>query len=250
MGVSGPPSSAISYQWSKDGQVIAGATSPNLFLSGTTLASAGLYSLAITTSAGTTKTDSLRLRVNDPGVVVYDVKGTGALATSKLNSTLSFEGLLLVDRDSEQSAFFWLTTIGTQKVCTIERRADMGCRSTGPSVGTTTVFALVANSGAYPALEREFIWLSGADALIQLRTSPAAYVLAPEKMSGQLNSLTLAEGVAIQTQNASLTLNKVQTLASRTNPQALESLEAAISRLAADYASKGYSIQSNSIEPN
>ncbi len=61
---------------------------------------------------------------------------------------------------------------------------------------------------------------------------------APAALTGQFNSLTLAEGTAIQIQNATLTLDKPQTIKARTSA---ENLEAAIARISAEWKSKGYS---------
>jgi hypothetical protein len=232
--VTGP--GVITYQWLKDGKTIAGATARELSIGQASLSNAGLYSLAITTSAGKVTTDPLRLIVSDPGLLIFGINGTGTAAVSAGKTSLAFKGMVVMDCTAQRGAIIWFDD--KAKTYSVEMREDLSSHSTGPSVGTTTVFSAVAVTGTHPDVEQEFIWVTGTDALIALDATKKTMV--PAALTGQLNSLTLAGGTAIQIQNATLTLDKVQTLKARSTTPA-EDLEAAIARISAEGMSKGYS---------
>jgi hypothetical protein len=59
----GTGSGSISYQWSKDGSPISGATSPSLNISSISASSAGSYSLAVTGACGTVTSNNAALTV-------------------------------------------------------------------------------------------------------------------------------------------------------------------------------------------
>jgi len=104
-------SGSISYQWSKDGAVIAGATSPNLTLTNVTAAAAGSYLVIATNSAGSNQSNTANLTVNaatPPTIVTQpltqvvvvgarlaltvDVTGTGPLAYQWRKGGLAIAG--------------------------------------------------------------------------------------------------------------------------------------------------------------
>jgi|GEM_PF-2226090 len=64
-GVVGP---GDSYQWFKNGEAMAGAAEPTLTIAGVDLADSGAYSVAVTNSAGTTRSRPAYIRVVSPSL--------------------------------------------------------------------------------------------------------------------------------------------------------------------------------------
>lgn len=221
--VAGPAGAVISYQWLKDGKPIANAKSDTLSIPNASLADAGLYSLVITTSAGKVTTSPRRLYVSDGTFLVYTIKGNGLLSTTTGNRSFAFAGFLLMDRAANRGAIVWVDA--KAKTYLVEIRDDLTAQSTGPSPGTVTAMRAIASDGT----SDDTIWLAGTDALISLNSAGTVKTLAPATLTGVLNSITWSEGLEIQVQTASLTLDKVKTLRTRQSPQG--DLESEINRI-------------------
>jgi formylglycine-generating enzyme required for sulfatase activity/sugar lactone lactonase YvrE len=225
----------ISFQWLKDGKPITRATSRELLIGEVGLSDAGLYSLVIKTAAGKVTTPPLRLIVGDPGLLVYATRSSGTLTTGAGKQPFTLTGSLLIDRDIQKGAFLWQDI--KAKTYWIEMRPDLTAHSTGPSMGTTSLLSAATAQGQHPNTEIESIWLAGTDTLVLLGGTPPLRTLAPVRFIGHLNTLTLDQGTGIQTQSATLTLDKPATLKAR---QLGESLETALERIKSELAAKGF----------
>jgi len=87
-------SGSISYQWSKDGVVIAGATNPSLTLTNVTAAAAGSYVVIATNSAGSNQSNVANLTVNSataPTIVTQPLTQV-VVAGARLVLTLDVTG--------------------------------------------------------------------------------------------------------------------------------------------------------------
>ena len=83
-------SGTIAYQWSKDGVTLSGATSSTLIVPSTTAASAGVYRVSATNTAGTTVSQPATLTVTAPPVAPAIVRSpTGQ--TIAIGGTVAFE---------------------------------------------------------------------------------------------------------------------------------------------------------------
>jgi hypothetical protein len=112
--------------------------------------------------------------------------------------------------------------------------------STGPFTGSVSVLSRAITDGEHPDTEKDILWFTGTDLLNRLngRINPATNAIAPARMAGAVQTLSLADGVAVEVLNASLTLNPSQTL--RTRAGQGESLSTAIARIAGEFAARGY----------
>jgi hypothetical protein len=79
----------ITYQWTKDGAPITGATSTTLTLNAVTLASAGSYRLSATNTAGTAQSNPASLTVNE-AVVAPSITTQPVNATAMVGGTVTF----------------------------------------------------------------------------------------------------------------------------------------------------------------
>ncbi|HRE07583.1 MAG TPA: immunoglobulin domain-containing protein, partial [Opitutaceae bacterium] len=79
----------ITYQWTKDGAPIAGATSTTLTLNAVTLASAGSYRLSAMNAAGTAQSNPASLTVTE-ATVAPSFTTQPANATATVGGTVTF----------------------------------------------------------------------------------------------------------------------------------------------------------------
>jgi hypothetical protein len=79
----------ITYQWTKDGAAVAGATAATLTLNAVTLASAGSYQLTATNAAGSAQSAVVTLTVTEP-VVAPSITTQPVNATATVGGTVSF----------------------------------------------------------------------------------------------------------------------------------------------------------------
>ena len=226
--ITGP--GAISYQWLKNGQAIAGKTGTTLQISPVTLSDGGVYSLAVKTSAGTITTDPEILVVRDRGILVYSINATGNSTTAVSKQAASFGGYLVRERSStDKFHFFWMNI--TPKTYSYEVRTDISEKSTGPFDGSTSVLRAYHEDQG----DEEMIWLSGTDVLTTLNTS--LKTLAPATLRGQINSALDDSGMAIEMLNVTLTLDAPQTLKARTSDSNAETTK---TRLTNEIKAQGY----------
>jgi len=116
---SGNGSGTVSYQWTKDGNAISGATSPSYNVSNINAASAGNYALAVTGACGTVTSNNAALTVisavptaqstcagsnatfsttvNSPSTVAYQWRKNGTDISGQTNATLSLSDVSSAD---------------------------------------------------------------------------------------------------------------------------------------------------------
>ncbi len=224
---------ATSYQWLKDGKVIKGATGSTLTLSGVKPGDAGLYSVIITTPSGKVTTPAGKLVVNDQGLLIYKLNGTGTAYEGVLSRAEAITGYLVLDRSGQRGGLIFGTKNGSVKSHRVELHEGLHTHSTGPVPKSQTVITEVEEDAFV-------IWLRGIDSLLTM--SKTDQTLGPKTLSGFLNSLSLTPSVHIESVTLSLTLDMIESGHTRA---AEESLESALSRLSQALQSKGSALISD-----
>ena len=225
--VTGP--GTIAYQWLKNGAPISGKTSSALAFNPVSITDGGLYTLKITTSAGTISTESKTLVVGDSGLLVYSMKVTGNSTTGGTKQSANFGGYLVRERSTGKSHFFWLDA--AKKTYVYELRSDLTEKSTGPFVGSTTALRGYVSEES----DEEMLWFSGTDAVTALNTS--IKTLAPSAMTGQINNVIKESRTSIEVLNVALTLDAAQTLKARTTDA---NAAATVTRITNEIKALGY----------
>jgi hypothetical protein len=227
------PTATASYQWFKDGVAIAGAKGASY-----TANSTGIYSVQVTSTLGSTVLGnvtstswSVATQDNAAGILVYNITGNATRTSGSTETTGNFTGYMVVDRVSNNAAFIQTYTIGFAKRNSLEERPDIAAASTGPVVGSRTVFAGSMNAGDDADLDHDVVWITGRDAenIVAPATTtpsvqPAIKVFAPTTMSGVAGMLIRdgASGPEIDSFNVTLTLNSTLTANAYRNNQTLE----------------------------
>ncbi len=169
-------------------------------------------------------------------VLVYTLKATRNLAT---NSTLQIStntGFFLANQYNNSSSFIWLGGASNSPTYSVENHSDIDFHPTSRSIGGTALFSLAVTNGLFPNLEKDFIWISGTNSLNTFNSNHLG--IAPASMNGILNTLTLQGGTTIQSINATLTLDKTNTLIAITNN---EGVSDTLARLTNALNLKGFS---------
>jgi hypothetical protein len=78
---------------------------------------------------------------NSAGILVYNITGNATRTSGSTETTGNFTGYMVVDRVNNNAAFIQTYTIGFAKRNSLEERPDIAAASTGPVVGSRTVFA-------------------------------------------------------------------------------------------------------------
>jgi hypothetical protein len=238
--VSGPPSSLISYQWFKDGRLLRGQTSRTLTISSIRLADAGVYELVITTSAGSERTNQRRLIVPDRGLLIYNLGGTGFDATAGQNTGRRANAVVVIDRVNQKAAFIWHATDASGKRFRVEQYPEgIAMHSTGPAVGSTSVLSRAETAGAVPNIGKDLIWFTGTDSWRRLiaKNGSTTEMLGPTRLKGGVHTLSLSNGVAIKTLDATMSLEANLTLRARSGSW---SFDQAVNRITEEFATRGY----------
>jgi hypothetical protein len=251
------PTATASYQWLKNGVAIAGAKGASY-----TANSTGIYSVQVTSTLGSTALGnvtstswSVATQDNSAGILVYNITGNATRTIGSTEFTGNFTGYMVVDRIYNNAALIQTYNVGFAKRNALEIRNDIAAASTGPVVGSRTVFAgsvisrnetvlsgnLTGNQSFTiddPDISHDLVWISGRDventfpATTTPTVQPAVKLYAPATMSGVAGML-FRDGatVEIDSFNVTLTLNLALTAnAYRLNQnlnQAIESTRAA-----------------------
>jgi pectin methylesterase-like acyl-CoA thioesterase len=85
-------SDPVTYQWKKDGSVIAGASSPSFTIDKVAVSDAGNYTVTITNSAGSATSTAAVLTVNSPPVIVTQPVGATVAAGQNVTFTVAATG--------------------------------------------------------------------------------------------------------------------------------------------------------------
>jgi hypothetical protein len=208
-----------SYQWFKDGVAITGATGSSYTANGT-----GIYSVRVTSTIGSTVLGnvtstswSVALQDNSAGVLIYNLAGNATRTIGAGETTGNFTGYFVVDRINNNAAIIQTYSLGFAKRNSLEIRNDIAAASTGPVVGSRTVFAGSLNSGNDP-VDHDIVWITGRDvenvfpATTTPVAQPAARVFAPATMSGIAGMLVRGQNaVEIDSFVVTLTLNTALT---------------------------------------
>jgi hypothetical protein len=165
-------------------------------------------------------------------------------ATRTIGSTEftgNYTGYMVVDRINNNAAFIQTYNVGFAKRNALENRPDIAAASTGPVVGSRTVFAGSVNSGDEADIDHDLVWITGRDAentfpaTTTPSVQPAVKLYAPATMSGVAGMLVHLEdgSVEIDSFNVVLTLNPALTAnayrLNQTLEQAIESTREAAS---------------------
>ncbi len=240
------PTATASYQWFKDGVAITGANGSSY-----TTNSTGIYSVRVTSTSGSTVLGnvtstswSVAPQDDSAGVLIYNITGNATRTIGSTETTGNYTGYMVVDRINNNAAFIQTYTNGFAKRNALEERPDIAAASTGPVVGSRTVFAGSMNSGDEADIDHDLVWITGRDventfpATTLPSVQPVVKVFAPVTMSGVAGML-IRDGASVEIDsfNVTLTLNSVLTAnAYRTN----QTLEQAIISTRAAAAATGF----------
>jgi PKD repeat protein len=247
-----PTNATATYRWFRNGVVINGATGSSYNVP-VNAGTAGSYSVEVTSKIGATtigsvlsKSWSVALQDNSAGVLIYNITGNATRSIGSTETTGSYTGYMVVDRINNNAAFIQTYTNGFAKRNSLEDRPDIAAASTGPVVGSRTVFAGSMYAGDEPNIDHDLVWITGRDVenTVAPATStpsvlPAIKVFAPATMSGIAGMLIRdgASGPEIDSFNVTLTLNNTLTAnAYRTN----QTFEQAIISTRAAAAAAGF----------
>lgn len=84
--------SATTYQWSRDGNILTGATSSSLPLDDLSLADAGVYEVAVRNACGATSSAPIQLTVSEPAVIEESPADVVVCAGGSLTLTVRVSG--------------------------------------------------------------------------------------------------------------------------------------------------------------
>ncbi len=226
----------LAYQWNKDGKPIKDAKSSTLTLPVTdAAATAGAYT--VTVSSGTLKVTSAPayLRVTDPGLLIYKFTITGNSFSGTRSSPIALTGLLIVDRLNQRGGIISYGKNG--RLDTFQAELDEGLRthSTGPITNSQTVVSKVVKTGDAPQEEVASLWLRGTDGAVTF--SATDKTMAPRTLAGFQTELTLEGGTDVQSLSINATLDNAASLQAR---QAGETVEQTLNRLSAGLQQRGF----------
>ncbi len=135
--VSGP--GQFSYQWSFNGKNIIGATSSTLTLDNLHPNQSGDYAVTITSSYGSTTSDSATVVVTTQNILIYNYSGTGKTTTAE-NIPYVYSGQLFFVPDTTNGVFVGWSTIKGKRQYWISDLSDyLVVRIPGPGTQSYTV---------------------------------------------------------------------------------------------------------------
>jgi hypothetical protein len=200
----------LSYQWYKNGVAIGNATTSNYTISNVNYSTAGAYSVQVTSKLGTkilgsvtsdvwsiTPTDAL-------SILVYTMTGNATRTAGAVENTGTIQGYFIVDRANNNAAIIQTYGTGSAGRNSLELRNDVGAYSTGPVVGSRTVFAGSLSSGD-AATQHDIVWVTGVDSQVDVATGKT--VFAPSTMTGIIGTIAQESAVEIDSFNITLTLS-------------------------------------------
>ena len=218
---------ATAWQWLKNGTPIKGAITSTLNVPNVDASSVGLYSVTVTTPNGKVTTVPAQLRINDSGLLIYKLTGTGKAYAGTVATNAALSGYLVLDRAGQRGGLIIGSKSGSQNIHRLEIHEDLDTQSTGPVPKSQTVVSeLVAGEFA--------LWMDGTDGLLTISKTDKA--VGPATMKGFANSIDLDSNVRIETVSLTLALDAVNSTPARLNQ---ETVEQAMSRISQDMQAKG-----------
>ncbi len=218
---------ATAWQWLRNGVVIRNATSSTLNVMNVDASSAGLYSVTVTTPAGKITTSPAQLRVNDTGLLIYKLTGTGTAYAGATATTGAVTGFLVLDRAGQRGGFLFNSKSGSQNIHRLEVHEDLNTQSTGPVPKTQTVVSELVG-GEYS------LWLNGTDGLLTVGKTDKA--VGPATLKGHANSIDFGQTLRLETVSLTAALDALNSAPARLDGEALEQ---GLNRLSQDLQSKG-----------
>jgi alpha-tubulin suppressor-like RCC1 family protein len=218
---------ATAWQWLKNGLAIRNATSSTLNVMNVDASAAGLYSVTVTTPAGKITTAPAQLRLNDSGLLIYKLTGTGTAYGGTTATTGAVTGFLVLDRAEQRGGFLFNSKSGSQNIHRLEVHEDLNTQSAGPVPKTQTVVSeLVA--GEYS------LWLNGTDGLLTISKTDKA--VGPATLKGQANSIDFGQTLRLETVSLTAALDALNSAPARLDG---ETVEQALNRLSQALQVKG-----------
>jgi hypothetical protein len=225
----------LTYQWLKDGKPIKGATAATLTVPVTNAASAGSFSVVVTSGKLKVSSQPARLRVADSGLLVYRLSATGNTFAGTSSASVKYTALLILDRGNQRGGLIRFGTSGKLKTFAVDVDESVRMQSTGPVPNSQTVVSKVRREGEAPAEAMATLWLRGTDGVQTFSATDRA--VAPKTLSGFQVELSQDEGTEVQTLSLTATLDLP---ASQLARQGAESVEQALSRLSAGLQQQGF----------
>jgi hypothetical protein len=225
------------YQWLFNGKVLGNSTENSLSLNNVRASSAGFYSLQITNSAGKANAANWVVALEQSGVLVYTLKGTGFSTSGHREMKRSISGLLVVDEVNQNAAIIITGgKAGVDGYNQLIEKNEVSMHSTGPIKGSRTVISGsiirdLDSTDDNGTEEIESLWISGLDSVVKLSSS--LEVVAPKSLKGFMATLSLDNTFvpSIEEYSINLSLDMVNTLNAANNSETLSSAVARIRSL-------------------
>ncbi len=218
---------ATAWQWLKNGVPIKGAISSTLTVEDVDVSDAGLYSVIVTTPDGKVTTVPAQLCLNDSGLLIYKLAGTGKTYEGAVSAKAVLSGYLVLDRAGQRGGLILGGKNGNLKIHRVQLHEDLHTQSTGPVPKTQTVVSeMLADELA--------LWLNGTDSLLKINKTDMA--VGPVALKGFANSIDAGSTLQLETVNLTLMLDAANSATARLFQ---ETVEQALARISQDLQAKG-----------
>ncbi|MEI8284726.1 MAG: putative Ig domain-containing protein [bacterium] len=233
--VASTANATLSYQWYKNGLAIGNATASSYTIPTLDYATAGAYSVKVTTKVGTTTIGSVTSEVwsitpsDALSILVYTLTGNATRTAGAVESSGTISGYFVMDRANNNAAIIQTYGSGLLARNSLETRNDIAAYSTGPVTGSRTVFAGSLNSGN-STTDHDLVWITGKDSAVTVATGKT--VFAPSTMSGIIGTIAQSSAVEIDSFSIALILNN--SLTANASSSNLTSTITAVRKAASD----------------
>lgn len=182
-------STAVTYQWKKDGQILAGANSATLVISNATAADAGAYTVDVTNASGTTTSSEAVVAINSAPALVSPLFAVNAAAGDPVTLSATFSGFPppsyvwskdgVVVAGATESSYSFIASSSTAGSYTVTAQNSAGSASSTAQVsvaaaatgllsisslsdGITENFNSLGKSGSYAISgSNYYVWTNG-----------------------------------------------------------------------------------------
>lgn len=167
------------------------------------------------------------MRLNDSGLLIYKLTGTGRAYELTTATSGVLTGFLIIDRRGQRGSMVLGRKSGSQNIHRLDAHEDLHTKSTGPIPKTQTVVSeMVADEYT--------LWLNGTDSLLTISKTDKA--VGPATLKGHANSIDLGATLRLETVSLTATLDALNSATARLNG---ETVEQAMNRLSQDLQAKG-----------